>query len=87
VTGTDHTVSPGTQGNALEIFDFRRSTLTTYKNVGVDPVTVTTSPLSDLVYVVDANRPELYVIDPTTGAVKTTWHLGPTLKPNSPTAT
>jgi YVTN family beta-propeller protein len=86
VTGQDHTVRPGTQGNALEIFDFRTSALTTHKSVGVDPVTVSTSPLNNLVYVVDANRPKLYGIDPATGAVKTTWHLSPTLRPSSPTS-
>jgi YVTN family beta-propeller protein len=75
VTGRDHTVRPGAQGDALEIFAFPTSTLITHKNVGVDPVTVTTSSLSNFVYVVDANRPELYGVDPVTGAVKTTWHL------------
>ncbi len=72
VTGSDHTlphVEP--RGRAFGSVDFAIARPVLDTNVGVDPVTVTMSRSGSTAYVVDADRPEVDLVDPGNGVVRT----------------
>ena len=75
VTGRDHTVSQGAEGNAFEIVDFATRRIAVLRHIGVDPVTVAAPRRGDLAYVVEADRPAVYVLNASNGAEVTTWKL------------
>lgn len=62
VTGTDHSAAVGPAGNDLLEIDFATGTVRASHPVGLDPVTVATRPGRHLAYIVDADRPAVYVV-------------------------
>jgi DNA-binding beta-propeller fold protein YncE len=77
VTGNDHTINAGTQGNALVKVDFTKHEPIVHPNVGTDPVSITLSSTGTTAYVVDADRPVIEVVDTATGSITSTLALPP----------
>jgi YVTN family beta-propeller protein len=77
VTGSDHTLGLGNQGNVMEQIDFSTSTVRIVHGVGPDPVTVTENPVTRLAYVIDADSPLVTVVDTQNDKVLGTLNLAP----------
>jgi YVTN family beta-propeller protein len=91
VTGDDHTFDEGNAGDAFGSVHFTPSPglwqttvpppttvppqATVLGSVGTDPVTVALSPDGSEAYVVDADQPDVEVVDTATGAVTATFTL------------
>lgn len=91
VTGDDHTFDEGDAGDAFGSVHFAPSPglwqttgppqttvppqATVLGSVGTDPVTVALSPDGSTAYVVDADQPDVEVVDTATGAVTATFTL------------
>jgi YVTN family beta-propeller protein len=76
VTGNDHTIiSEGAAGNSFGLVDFSTSTVVVHDGIGTDPVTLTLSPDGTKVFVVDAARPTVNVVNPATGLVTSAFTL------------
>ncbi|MGH9079611.1 MAG: DUF4190 domain-containing protein [Acidimicrobiales bacterium] len=69
VTGNDHTINEGAPGASFGVVNFTTSTAVVHDDIGIDPITLATSPDGTRVFVVDAARPTVDIVDPTTGLV------------------
>jgi DNA-binding beta-propeller fold protein YncE len=75
VTGNDHTIDQGQEGNVFGAVNFRTSQVLLHSHVGSDPVTLAISPSGWAAYVVDADLPLIAVVNPATGATTSTFGL------------
>lgn len=76
VTGRDHTLEMGHAGDSFETIDFSKAAVSSVREVGVDPVTVATLHGNPLAFVVDADRPTVYAVNPANGHIVARWRLG-----------
>jgi len=75
VTGNDHTIDEGRPGNAFGSVNFTTLRADVENSVGIDPVTVTLSRNATIAFVVDADRPQIDLVHPTTGVIESTLAL------------
>jgi YVTN family beta-propeller protein len=75
VTGHDDTIDEPASGRSFGSVDFTTSRAHVSGSVGSDPVTLALSPDGTTAYVVDAGQPLIDLVDPSTGAVTSTFKL------------
>ena len=74
VTGDDHTINLGAEGDSFGSVNVATSHVVA-DNVGADPVTMAVTGDGRTAYVVDADLPEIDVVDTTTGSITSRWAL------------
>jgi DNA-binding beta-propeller fold protein YncE len=74
VTGSDHTLGLGNQGEVLERVNLNAKSVSVVDGVGTDPVTVTDTT-SELAYVIDAATPLITVVDTRDDSIVGRLHL------------
>jgi DNA-binding beta-propeller fold protein YncE len=75
VTGDDHTLAFGHQGNALIRVDFLHNSAQVLAHLGRDPVTITTNRRGTLAYIADADLPSIYVVNLASGRTVANWQV------------
>jgi DNA-binding beta-propeller fold protein YncE len=75
VTGDDHTLQDGVAGDAFGSVDFTTGQTRVLGQVGEDPVTVAVSADGTTAYVVDADTPEIDVVDLSDGSIRSVIRL------------
>jgi len=75
VTGSDHTIDEGAAGMSFGAVNFANSTVVVHDGPGTDPVTLAMDPDGTRVFVVDAARPTISIVDPATGRATSVFTL------------
>jgi YVTN family beta-propeller protein len=75
VTGSDHTFNEAHAGHAFGSVDFATGRADVAGQIGRNPVTVALSPDAATAYVVDADNPEIDLVDPRDGSVKAVFRI------------